>query len=211
MTRVAILTPDPADAARAGRWREVFERMAGPLGEAGATVAGPPWTRAGDLAAYDLVLPLVAWGYHRAGPRWADQVQAWERAGARLRNPASVLRWNADKRHLGRLAEQGAPVVPTLYAPRLTAETMAEAARAFGTERLVAKPQVSASAYRTLRWRPGGSLEGGPEGPALVQPYLPSIETQGEASLFFLGGRFSHAVRKVPQPGTSASSPSTTG
>ena len=35
----------------------------------------------------------------------------------------------------------------------------------------------------------------------MIQPYLPSIETDGEVSLIYLGGRFSHAIRKVPQPG----------
>ena len=40
------------------------------LTEAGASVEAVAWTDAGDLAGFDLVLPLVAWGYHsiiRAG------------------------------------------------------------------------------------------------------------------------------------------------
>lgn len=199
--RIAILTPDSADPARAGRWDQVFARMAEPLAAAGAQVDGPAWTDAGDLAAYGVVLPLTVWGYHRAGPRWAEQVSAWEAAGVRLRNPASVLRWNADKGYLGRLAERGAPVPPTLYVDRITPEAMADAAAAFGTQRLVAKPRVSASAYQTLRWSAGQPLDAGPEGAALIQPYLPAIETEGELSMFFLGGRYSHAVRKVPRSG----------
>jgi glutathione synthase/RimK-type ligase-like ATP-grasp enzyme len=35
----------------------------------------------------------------------------------------------------------------------------------------------------------------------MVQPYLPSIEREGEVSLIYFGGAFSHAIRKVPQPG----------
>ena len=35
----------------------------------------------------------------------------------------------------------------------------------------------------------------------MIQPYLPSIETEGETSLLFFGGRFSHAVNKRPVPG----------
>jgi glutathione synthase/RimK-type ligase-like ATP-grasp enzyme len=147
------------------------------------------------------VLPLTTWGYHRAGVRWTEQVGAWEAAGVRLRNPGSVLRWNSDKGYLGRLAERGAPVPPTIYVERVTEQAMAEAAARFGTDRLVAKPRVSASAYRTLRWRAGEPLTEGPEGPALIQPYLPAIETEGELSMFFLGGRYSHAVRKVPRSG----------
>lgn len=199
--RIAILTPDPADPAREGRWDQVFTRMAEPLSLAGAVVDGPAWTEAGDLTAYDLVLPLTVWGYHRAGSRWAGQVTSWEAAGVRLRNPASVLRWNADKGYLGGLAERGAPVPPTVYVDRVTPEAMAHAAATFGTDRLVAKPRVSASAYQTLRWSPGVPLDAGPKGAALIQPYLPAIETEGELSMFFLGGRYSHAVRKVPRSG----------
>lgn len=199
--QIAILTPDPADPARAGRWTEVFDRMAVPLRAAGATVDGPAWTEAGDLAGYNLVLPMTVWGYHRAGQGWIDAVSRWEAAGVPLRNPASVLRWNADKRYLGRLAERGAPVVATIYVDRITPGAMDDALRSLGSERLVAKPQVSASAYRTLRWSPGDPLHDGPQGAAMIQPYLPTIETNGEVSLFFLGGGYSHAVRKVPRAG----------
>nr|WP_238338130.1 hypothetical protein [Pedococcus badiiscoriae] len=37
-------------------------------------------------------------------------------------------------------------------------------------------------------------------GDTIVQPFAPSVE-QGETSLFFFGGGFSHAVRKVPKAG----------
>ena len=35
----------------------------------------------------------------------------------------------------------------------------------------------------------------------MIQPYLPAIEDEGEISLIYLGGRFSHAVSKRPQRG----------
>ena len=38
-------------------------------------------------------------------------------------------------------------------------------------------------------------------GPAIVQPYLPAIESAGELSMIFFGGAYSHSVRKLPQPG----------
>lgn len=199
--RLAILTPDPADPARAGRWGEVFDRMALPLRAAGVEIDGPAWTEARDLGAYDLVLPMTVWGYHRAGQGWLDAVARWETEGFPLRNPGPVLRWNADKRYLGRLAERGVPVTPTVFVDRLTPEIMQDAVRRFGTDRLVAKPQVSASAYRTLRWSPGQPLDDGPRGAAMIQPYLPSIEQDGEVSLFFFDGALSHAVRKAPRPG----------
>jgi glutathione synthase/RimK-type ligase-like ATP-grasp enzyme len=199
--RIAILTPDPASEGYKTRWRDVLERNAAPLRAAGLTVEGRAWSEAEDLADFDLVLPLLVWGYPFAPKRWAEAVARWEGEGVRLQNPASVLRWNADKVYLGRLAERGAPVVPTIYADRLTLDVLEGAARTFGTERLVAKPQVSSTAWQTIRWSPGAGLDGGPEGPAMVQPYLPAIETSGEVSLIFFGGVYSHAISKRPQPG----------
>jgi glutathione synthase/RimK-type ligase-like ATP-grasp enzyme len=199
--RVCILTPDPRSEGYRTRWRDVLERNAEPLRAAGLAVEGRAWTEAKDLAAFDLVLPLLVWGYPFAPRRWRAAVDVWEAAGAPLQNPPSVLRWNADKTYLKRLGDLGAPVVPTLFVGRLTEVAMEEARARFGTDRLVAKPQVSSTAWQTIRWSPGGGLEGGPEGPAMVQPYLPAIEESGEVSLLFFGGRFSHAIAKRPQPG----------
>jgi hypothetical protein len=198
---ICILTPDPADDGYQTRWRDVLERNAAPLRAAGLDVTGRSWAGAEDLAGFALVLPLLVWGYPRAHGAWVEAVTRWQGQGVRLENPPSVLRWNADKRYLGQLQQKGAPVVPTLYSDRLTLRVMEEARTRFGTGRLVAKPQVSSTAWQTIRWSSGDSLDGGPEGPAMVQPYLPAIEETGEVSLIFFGGRFSHAISKRPQPG----------
>ncbi|HEX8063632.1 MAG TPA: hypothetical protein VF535_10490 [Allosphingosinicella sp.] len=199
--RIAILTPDPASDGYRTRWRDVLERSSAPLREAGLNVEARDWANASDLAAFDLVLPLLVWGYPFAPRQWSDAIGRWEKEGVRLQNAAAVLRWNADKAYLGRLAELGAPVVPALYVDRLSAGFLEEAAHAFGTGRLVAKPRISSTAWQTIRWSPGAPLDGGPEGAAIVQPYLPEIETSGEVSMLYFGGAFSHAIAKRPQPG----------
>jgi glutathione synthase/RimK-type ligase-like ATP-grasp enzyme len=199
--RVAILTPESDSESDRTRWREVLARNAAPLRALGLEVEGRDWVNADDLAGFDLVLPLLVWGYPFAPEQWAEAIARWEGEGVRLENPPSVLRWNADKAYLGTLAASGAPVVPTRYAEQLTEALLEEAAREFGTERLVAKPRISSSGWQTIRWSPGRSLEGGPEGAAMIQPYLPEIERGGEASLFYFAGAYSHAVSKRPQPG----------
>ena len=199
--RVAILTPDRDSEGFRTRWRDVLERNAAPLREAGLEVEARDWANSSDLAGFDLVLPLLVWGYPFAPRQWAEAVDRWERDGVRLRNPASVLRWNMDKIYLERLAERGAPVVPTRHYTKLSEARLEEAASAFGTDRLVAKPRISSTAWQTIRWSPGAPLDGGPEGEAMVQPYLPEIERSGEVSMIFFGGAFSHAIAKRPQPG----------
>lgn len=199
--RVAILTPPESGLWYRSRWPDVLGRMVAPLEAAGLSVEHRPWTEeVGALASYDLVLPLLVWGYHQDSD-WPAQVRQWEAAALPLRNPASVLAWNADKLYLRRLAAAGAPVVPTLFVDLVGEDELRRAAASFGTERLVAKPRVSAGAFQTIRWSPGNALEDGPSGAAMIQPYLPSIESSGEISLIYLGRRFSHAISKVPQPG----------
>ena len=197
---VAILTPDPQGAAAGTLWPAVLERLRAPLATAGIAAESRAWTAAGDLSGFDLVLPLLAWGYHREGD-WAGQVARWQAAGVPLQNPPPVLLWNADKSYLARLAAAGAPVVPSLFVERLDEAALEAAAARFGTGTLIAKPRVSASAFQTICWSRGAPLAGGPDAAAIVQPYLPDIEQGGELSLIYLGGVFSHAIRKRPRPG----------
>jgi glutathione synthase/RimK-type ligase-like ATP-grasp enzyme len=200
MAKIAILTPDPADEGFHTRWRDVLAELSAPLKARGHEVSGPNWTDAA-LGRFDLVLPLLAWGYHRAGGAWDGETHAWERQGVPVQNAPSVLRWNADKAYLGRLGSAGAPIIPTLFTDRLTLDELDKAARRFGTDRLIAKPRISAGAWQTIRWSPGAPISDGPSGPAMIQPYLSAIERSGEVSLIYLAGAFSHAIRKVPQPG----------
>lgn len=199
--RVAILTPDPEDEAFHSRWRGPFEDKAARLSRAGLKVEGRSWVDGEDFGSFDLVLPLLAWGYHRAVAQWRAATEQWERRGLSVQNPPSVLRWNADKAYLGRLGGRGAPVVPTRFADRLSEAELAEAAAEFGTDRLIAKPQVSASAWQTIVWSPGASLAEGPSGAAMIQPFLPTIFDEGEISLIFIGETFTHAIRKRPRAG----------
>lgn len=202
--RIAILVPAGNGAYGGTRWPDVLARMVTPLEAAGMAVAPVDWTTDDDLTDFALVLASLAWGYHRDGPApgyWHRQVDRWQAAGVRLQNPPAVLRWNADKAYLGAFAEKGAPVVPTIFVDQVTEKAMHDAATAFGTDRLIAKPRVSASAFRTIRWSPGTSLDGAPTDAAMIQPFLPDVLEGGEPSLLYLGGQFSHAVSKVPRAG----------
>ena len=211
MSRIAILTPAPNDPSYAGRWRAVFDRLAPPLREAGLEPVPTAWTEhernAAGLSGFDLVLPLIAWGYHRDHGRWLAACETWRAAKVPAANPAGVLIWNSDKRYLGRLAEAGAPIVPTVYAEAVTQDHIEAAFADFGAEALIVKPAVSGGAYRTTRLRRSETLTGAPDGTAMIQPYLKGLETHGELSLLFFGGRFSHAVRKVPATGDFRSQP----
>ena len=67
--RIAVLVPDP-DYPEPWSW--AYDVEAAALASAGAEVEPVPWTGRRELSAFDLVLPLVAWGYHLDYPRWID-------------------------------------------------------------------------------------------------------------------------------------------
>ena len=205
MPQIAVLIPDPSDRSYIGRWPEVLDRLKAVLEQTGATVTAIPWTDhvedAALLGDYDLILPVIAWGYHRDHARWLTACGTWTRAGLPVANPAEVLRWNSDKTYLARLADKGVPIPPTRWTDDVTPDQVAAAFAETGAPMLIVKPTVSAGAFRTLRLSPGEPLTEPPQGAAMIQPYLKSIETEGETSLLFFGGRFSHAVNKRPVPG----------
>ena len=205
MTEIAVLTPDAADPSYAGQWPGVLERLGEALATGGLTTVPTPWTdhidSADGLTGFPLVLPLIAWGYHRDHGRWMQACTTWEAAGVRMLNPPSVLGWNSDKSYLGRLAEQGVAIPDTVWVDSPTQADADTAFDRFGVDQIVVKPRVSGGAYKTLRLARGERMEGAPEGPAMIQPYLPTIETEGETSLLFFGGKLSHVVEKRPVAG----------
>ena len=205
MTTIAILTPDPADSSYRGQWPQVLARLEGALASAGIVAVPESWVdhveEAGALTRFPLVLPVLLWGYHRDHARFMQAVKTWTEAGVPLANPASVLGWNSDKSYLARLEAKGVPIPPTRFTDTVTEADVEAAFEAFGAEELVIKPTVSGGAWKTLRLKRGEALTDAPEGAAMIQPYLPAIETEGETSLLFFGGQFSHAVNKTPVPG----------
>ncbi|MDN5782956.1 MAG: hypothetical protein L0H23_13205 [Luteimonas sp.] len=203
--RVAILTPDPAEDTYANDWPKVLERLAKALADAGVDVTPTPWAAhvedASELAKYALVLPLIVWGYHLDHARWLRACRAWQDAGVSIANPATVLAWNSDKRYLDVLARRGIAIPPTTWTDRVTPQQLDAMFETTGADQLIVKPTVSGGAWKTRRLRRGDALDDTPDGDAMIQPYLQTIETAGETSLLFFGGRLSHAVNKRPVSG----------
>jgi glutathione synthase/RimK-type ligase-like ATP-grasp enzyme len=161
-----------------------------------------PWTKVGDLSDFDLVLPLVAWGYHKEYARWLALLDFAEAQRWPMLNPPALLRWNSDKAYLAELADRDVPSVPTIAVESCCDADLEEARRHFGSDSLVIKPPVSASAAGTHRIGPGDDLPPESRGqPMIVQPLIEEIGRSGEFSLMLFDGEFSHSVVKRPKPG----------
>lgn len=172
-----------------------------PLATRGITVASAVWADpAVDWAGMDLAVIRSTWDY----PRRRREFLQWARRIPRLANPADVVAWNTDKRYLSALARAGLPVIPTSWLipdkPRWRPAPEGE---------WVVKPAVGAGSLDAGRYRLDNAAQyelavahverlttSGRV--AMVQPYLPAVEGHGETAVMYIGGRFSHAIRKGP-------------
>lgn len=190
MTRIDVLMP-AADADYAAVAPEYLEPFRPAFAARGVELVARPWTDGpGDGAA---ALALLAWGYHLDVARWQAVLENWP-AERLLFNSPDLLAWNTRKTYLRELDAVGIPIVPSVFGPA-DADTVAAAFAHFDCDQLVAKPQVSGGSHLTQRLRTGDPLE--PIADAILQPFLPAVGGEGELSFLFIGGAFSHAVRKV--------------
>lgn len=197
--RLAFLVPAPDFPEE---WKWAFDAEADALIAGGVKVDPIPWTEARDLAGYDLVLPLVAWGYFERAAEWFAFLDRLEAERLPVINPPALLKWSSDKAYLAELGAKGVPTVPTLAVEKLGAAQLGQARERFGCETLIVKPPVSAGAFNTHRLAPGDPPPAALERrPAIVQPFIEAIATSGEYSLMLFDGIFSHAVVKRPKSG----------
>ena len=196
--RAAILVPAPDYPED---WDWAYEVEAAVLLRAGFSVEARTWNEPGQLDRFDLVTPLVAWGYHHDPGRWHDLLDRLEGEGIPTQNPVPLLRWNSDKRYLAELGAKGVATIPTRLVDALHEDTLQLARAEFGDE-LVIKPLVSASADGTHRL---GGTDPVPDAALgremLVQPYFGSVAEEGEYSLMLFSGEFSHCIVKRPKAG----------
>jgi glutathione synthase/RimK-type ligase-like ATP-grasp enzyme len=159
-----------------------------------------------DLDGFDACIVRSTWDYHEKH----EEFLAWTRRVAETKplwNEAATIAWNSNKTYLRQLAERGVPIVPTVWVERGEHLLLDELLAKQGWEEAVVKPVVDLGA-RNLSRVPAGDSTGRAaltrtleRHDAMVQPFLPSVETQGELSLIYIAGNFTHAVRKRPAPG----------
>ncbi len=148
-----------------------------------------------DWHAYDLVLLRTTWDYML---RRAEFI-SWVRSLREVANPADVVEWNTDKHYLDQLRSAGLPVVETVFLEPGSEWVELD----LDCADVVVKPVISAGATHTGRFPLGDPAARalaerllGEQRSVMVQPYVDAVDTEGETALLYLGGRFSHAVRK---------------
>jgi len=181
----------------------------GPMADLGWTVEFVSWRdRTTDWDDYDAVYICTPWDYPDDPDRFFETLGAIDASSALLVNSLELVRWNLDKTYLKDIEARGGDIVPSLWLDRPGPGDLREAAAAFDGGAIVVKPVIGANAVDTFVV-PAEARDNELAKVAevfamrrcIVQPFIANIATEGEYSLFFLAGEYSHAIRKVPRAG----------
>ena len=157
--------------------------------------------RSVDWADFELTVIRSTWDYTR------DLVGylAWARGIEHLLNPYPIIEYSTDKHYLNDLAARSHRIVPTTFCD-VGSEPV------FPDGRFVVKPTVGAGSIdadqygrddhekalaHVRRLHASGR-------DSMIQPYVTTIDDEGERALVFIDGAFSHALTKGAMLNTAA-------
>lgn len=154
-----------------------------------------------DWSKFEAVIIRTPWDYQDSPEEFLELLQRIENS-TRLENPLKIVKWNLSKTYLRELKEKDVKIVPTLFCDELIDEDVfASWFEKFEADEIIIKPIVSATAQDTFRLRRflPELTEVFRNRKYMVQPFMKNIIEEGEYSLFYFGGDFSHAILKTPK------------
>ncbi len=170
----------------------------------GHTLVALDWKeQISNFKPFDAVVVGTPWNYQDFQTKFLEKLEAIEELGIKLYNTAELILWNINKSYLRDLAKLGAQTVPTLWIDEPTKDDVRYIFDTYDTTGVVIKRQVGAGAYGQKLFQRGEDIPGGVllDRPAMLQPFLPAIQSEGEYSFIFIDGEFSHALLKQPKSG----------
>jgi glutathione synthase/RimK-type ligase-like ATP-grasp enzyme len=157
---------------------------------------------------YDVVVIRSTWDYQNAPEAFMQCLEEIEASNAHLENSVDLVKWNIDKGYLKELQQKQVRIVPTVWKNVVDLEQVQASYAYFGVTEIILKPLISANADFTYRldYRSLIALKNELEvvfsnRPFMIQPFLNSIVNEGEYSLFYFCGHYSHCILKRPASG----------
>jgi len=154
---------------------------------------------------FDAVIIRTTWDYQNDSEAYLTVLEAISHA-THLENDISLVRWNMHKSYLLDLEQWGIGIIPTLWRQGITGRRLQELSAELYSRELVIKPVIGANADDTFRlaetaekWQVDQLEAAFNNKPYMAQPFMPGIVEEGEFSLFFFAGEYSHAILKSPK------------
>ena len=152
---------------------------------------------------FDAAVIRSAWDYVPVRDEFLEFAKNVE-TKTKLYNSYEVMKWNTNKTYLSILENKGVPIIPTKFANNID-EALPAIKWAFKKASAVAiKPTVGAGA------RLAGKALTEEEAikyvkrileakrTRIIQPYISSVDDEGEKAIIVINGKISHAAKKVP-------------
>lgn len=165
-------------------------------------------TNSENWGRFDYVIVRSTWDYQQHAKAFLACLKQIDASSTTLLNPLRLMQWNIEKYYLKDLQHKGVPIVKTIWETTFNNGVIDKAFDEFSSDTIVIKPVLSANADDTFKleretWkeRAGVLSSTFKQRDFMIQPFLSSIVEEGEYSLFYFGGAFSHAIKKVPQEG----------
>lgn len=155
-----------------------------------------------DWNDFEAVIIRTPWDYQKSPDEFLKVLRKIDKSKARLENPLKIVEWNLSKEYLRELETNGIKIVPTIWDEKTVDETNFQKwLEHFQTGEIIIKPIISATAEFTYRLKKFSSelIEIFANKPFMIQPFMPKIVTEGEFSLFYFGGNYSHTILKTPK------------
>ncbi len=162
------------------------------------------WAQPGvDWKRFGAVTVHCAWDYQDDHEAFLGKLDEIAGLGVPVFNSPATVRWNIRKTYLRDFEARGVPVIPTLWPEHPTATDIHAAFAEFDCDDVVLKRQVGGGARGQTRYSKATAPRSGSvlDRPAMIQPFIRSIATEGEYSFLFVDGEFSHALVKRAKPG----------
>jgi glutathione synthase/RimK-type ligase-like ATP-grasp enzyme len=152
---------------------------------------------------FDAAVIRSAWDYVPVRDEFLQFAKNVE-TKTKLFNSYDVMRWNTDKKYLSILENKGVPIIPTKFASNID-EARPAIRWAFGiAEAIAIKPTVGAGARLAGKaTTEAEAIEfvkriGEAKRTAIIQPYISSVDDEGEKAIIVINGEISHVAKKVP-------------
>lgn len=176
--------------------------------DAGWKVTSVPWRDKTDWDAFDAVIVRSPWDYQQSPDAFLACLRRIEASQAHLDNPLALMEWNLQKTYLKDMAAKGVTTLPTRWDSGYSLASVRASFSEFDTQTLIVKPTLSANADDTFRLESADASNRADELSQLyagrdimIQPFVEEVLHEGEYSLFYFNGEYSHAILKTPKRG----------
>ena len=171
------------------------------LEESNIKVTQVLWDSDEDWKQFDLVIIRTTWDYTE---RLSEFLNVLHKISleTKLINSYDLIKWNANKRYLIELEKLGIKIIPTLFRSEISINEIKSLLNKIEfQDGLVIKPCVGASSKNIQFIKSIDEFSSVPPSEWFIQPIQKMIQINGEFSLFFFDGKYSHAINKLPKSG----------